>query len=48
MGIVKNIIYRTFNYAEENGYLEILSRCVLGIYILGGGVVACFPQITFD
>ena len=31
MEVLKDIISRTFNYTEQNGYIKILIRCVLGI-----------------
>ena len=39
MGVVKNIICRPFNYAEQNGYLDVLITCVLRINGSGGGRV---------
>ena len=36
MGVVKDIISRPFNYTEQNGYLKILIKCVLGIDGRGG------------
>jgi len=35
---LKNIIFKIFNNAEQNGYLKILISCVLGIYGHGGGL----------
>ena len=46
MGVVKDIISRTFSNSEQNGYVRILIRCVSGID--GRGEVACCPPITFD
>ena len=41
--VLKNIISRLFNYAEQNDYLKILISCVLGIYLRGrgGGLLPC-------
>ena len=38
--ILKDTIYRPFNYAEQYGYLKILIRCVLGIDGCGERLVA--------
>ena len=47
--ILKDIISRPLNYAEQNGYLKILIRCVLVIYGCcggGGGLVALQSLLT--
>ena len=46
--ILKDIISRLFNYAQQNDYLNILIRCVLGIDWREGGGGAFRPPITFD
>ena len=38
--ILKDLISRTFNYVEQNGYLKILIGCVWGKGGVRGGFVA--------
>ena len=40
MGVVKDVILRPYNYAEQNDYLKPLIWCVLGIDGRRSGVVA--------
>ena len=44
--ILKDLISRTFNYAEQNGYLKILIGCVWGEG--GREMGAICPQSIFD
>ena len=48
MGVVKEIIFRPFNYTEQNGYAKICIRCVfvIGERWGGGGVVALQSLLT--
>ena len=50
MCVVEEMIYRPFIYTEQNGYLKVLIRCVLGIdgRRRGGGWIVALPPIYFD
>ena len=46
MRVIKDIICRTFNYGEQNGYLKILIRCVWRNGGCGRGLVALQSLLT--
>ena len=46
--ILEDIISRSFNYAEQNGYLEILIGCIWGMVGMGGVLVALQSLLTIE